>query len=300
MNALGILRASALCLLVSAFHGPRGVFCSNLKVDPSNESFTVEVHEISENLKESPVESQVIEKPSQEPSKSSAPSSQSDLVFENSEWDDSKLASGVLFIKEFCEDLRKDKFDEHVSNKLLCKDENNTKESLHRKSAYAHAKVNCSPISNHLMMFTKNILPRDSSANPYEKALKPEKFKDYSKWIVENIPNIDKALMNMLNESKNLTKDQLKTETLTGPYKYGFEFKSNWWPESFVKCNLRYESKELITTLRFLQKYLDKILKDPQCEKASTTKKILNFFSREKKSDVNSQQENSTVKSQAA
>ncbi|KAK1934023.1 hypothetical protein X943_001360, partial [Babesia divergens] len=32
MKLLGILRASGLCLLVTAFHGPRGVFCSNLKV----------------------------------------------------------------------------------------------------------------------------------------------------------------------------------------------------------------------------------------------------------------------------
>ncbi|KAK1933004.1 secreted antigen 1 [Babesia divergens] len=274
MKFLGILRGSALFILLSAFHD-QSVSCSNLEVNPSD-SPIVDVSEISGNLKESTVESRVedaleesskvnesdiAEKkgPTVEP-QPSVPAPKSDLVFENSKWDDSKLASGVLFIKEFCDDLRKDEFDEHVSNKLLCKDENNTKESLHRKSAYAHAKVNCLPISNHLMMFTKNILPRDSSANPYEKTLKPEKFKDYAEWLVENIPNIDRALMNMLNESKNLTKDQLKTETLTGPYKYGFEFKSNWWPESFVKCNLKYESKELITTLRFLQKSLSNLL----------------------------------------
>ncbi|KAK1935527.1 hypothetical protein X943_003695, partial [Babesia divergens] len=68
MKFLGILRASALFILLSAFRGPRGVFCSNLEIDLSNESFTVEVSDVSENLEDSTVEPQAIEKPSHGPS----------------------------------------------------------------------------------------------------------------------------------------------------------------------------------------------------------------------------------------
>ncbi|KAK1940211.1 glycosylphosphatidylinositol-anchored merozoite surface protein [Babesia divergens] len=68
MKFLGILRASALFIFLSAFHGPGGVFCSNLEIDLSNESFTVEVSDVSENLEDSTVESPLVENPSQEPS----------------------------------------------------------------------------------------------------------------------------------------------------------------------------------------------------------------------------------------
>ncbi|KAK1935877.1 merozoite surface protein 37/41 [Babesia divergens] len=68
MKFLGILRGSALCLLAIGFRGPRGILCSNLEVNPYAESPTVEVSEISENLKDSTVEPQAIEKPSHGPS----------------------------------------------------------------------------------------------------------------------------------------------------------------------------------------------------------------------------------------
>ncbi|KAK1932156.1 hypothetical protein X943_003336 [Babesia divergens] len=65
MKLLGILRASALCLLVSAFHGQPvscGLFKSNKKSKKDSNA------KVSENLKESPVESKVVEDPSHGPS----------------------------------------------------------------------------------------------------------------------------------------------------------------------------------------------------------------------------------------
>ncbi|KAK1933292.1 hypothetical protein X943_003035 [Babesia divergens] len=70
MKLVGILRASALFILLSAFHGPRGIFSSNLEVNPYTELPIVEVSEICENPEEPPVESQ-----------ESLPVPKSDLVF---------------------------------------------------------------------------------------------------------------------------------------------------------------------------------------------------------------------------
>ncbi|KAK1932893.1 secreted antigen 1 [Babesia divergens] len=289
MKFLGILRASALFILLSAFHGSRGVFCSNLEVNPSAESPTVEVPEISENLEDSAVESS---------SASSAPAPKSDLVFESSEWDDSHLASTVLFLEQFCEGVKAKKFDAHIPDANIMK---------LSKATYA--------VSSYLELLTDSLLPRygpgsveerkEIPGDLYENALRPEKFKDYSKWIVKNIPNIDKALMNMYNDGLKLSKEQLKTNTEVGPLKYGFVYNGYWWSMSLGSGNcdmLTVVISEIQTfsgALESLQKRLGEILEDPQREKASTTRKFLSLFSRGKKSDVNPKQEDSTVKSQA-
>ncbi|KAK1938602.1 hypothetical protein X943_002639 [Babesia divergens] len=105
MKFLGILRGSALFILLSAFHGPGGILCSNLKVNPSTESPTVEVSEISENHEKSG------------PASGSLPVAKSNLVFENSKWHGSKLASAVLFLKQFCKEVNTEKFSGKISSK---------------------------------------------------------------------------------------------------------------------------------------------------------------------------------------
>ncbi|KAK1937522.1 hypothetical protein X943_002528 [Babesia divergens] len=68
MRFLGILRASALCLLVSAFHG-QPVSCGLFnRILSSKKPSNAKVSEISENLEESTVESKVVEDPSHGPS----------------------------------------------------------------------------------------------------------------------------------------------------------------------------------------------------------------------------------------
>ncbi|KAK1938494.1 secreted antigen 1 [Babesia divergens] len=220
MKFLGILRASALFILVSAFHGPRGVFCSNLKVDPSNESFTVEVSEISEiseNLKDSTVESPLVEKPSQEPSsKSSVPAAKSVFAFENPSWDDSKLASAVLFLQEFCKEVKAEKFNGKVPEGLskACVNVSSTLDSLtqHFTPTYGPSRLT-----------ERNEIPMDL----YEGILKPEDFKDYVKWLVGNIQNIIKSFKKMLEESAKLTEKELTKSDSVGPLKYGFVYKSS-------------------------------------------------------------------------
>ncbi|KAK1932670.1 hypothetical protein X943_000282 [Babesia divergens] len=283
MKFLGILRASALFILASAFHGPRGIFCSNLEVNPSNESFTVEVSDVSENLEDSTVESS---------SQESLPSSQSDLVFESSTWDDSMLASSVLFLEEFCSLVNAENFGGNL--KVL----NDVKDNKDAQWLSVKVKSLCSNFSSRLESLSANLVPSGVTINPYKDALKPEKFNTYAEWLVKNIPGIRESVQKMFNESKKLNKAQLKTETSMGPSKYGFEFVGDKW-KPFVHYNLKDLTWCLRATLEYLQKYLDKILKDPQCEKASTTRKFLSLFSRGKKSDVNTKQEDSTVKSQA-
>ncbi|KAK1933273.1 secreted antigen 1, partial [Babesia divergens] len=222
MKFLGILRASALFILLSAFHGPRGIFCSNLKVNPSTESSTVEVPEISEKPKESTVESS---------SELSAPPPKSNLVFESSKWHDSKLASAVLFLKQFCKEVNTEKFSGKISSK-----------------SYVDLSRVCSSVYYTLDSVTRSLIPRygpgsvskriETPGDLYENALRPEKFKDYSKWIVKNIQNIIKSYKKMLKESAKLTEEQLKTETSRGPLKYGFVYKGDWWSMSLGSADM--------------------------------------------------------------
>ncbi|KAK1939742.1 secreted antigen 3 [Babesia divergens] len=273
MKFLGILRVFALFILVSAFHGPRGIFCSNLEVNPSTESFTVEVSDVSENLEDSTVESS---------SELSSPAPKSALVFENATWDVSQLANTIVFLDEFCKDVKGGKFDAHIPTEKI------------KKLDKA-----CRWVSYYVDTFSWKQV-RDLHENPYEDALKPEKFKDYAKWIVENIPEIKKSMRNMYNEALSLYEKQLETATSSGPYKYGFVCNDDWWKVVGSGWLGGHKGGNPITFLRAidkLHKRLGEILGDPQCENASIISKVLNFLSREKKSDVNSQQEDSTVES---
>ncbi|KAK1937665.1 secreted antigen 1 [Babesia divergens] len=286
MKLLGILRVSALFILLSAFRGPRGVFCSNLKVDPSNESFTVEV---SEDHEDSTVESPLVEKPSQEPSsKSSVPVAKSDLVFESSTWDDSMLASTFLFIKQFCEDVHGDKFKKQIPEDKF--------KDLSKKCEY---------VSSYMGSFIHRFKPtygpgsvterKEIPMNFYKDVLKAEDFKLYAKWIVKNIPSAILSFKFMSIEYFYLTEEQLNEFSSYGPPKYGFVYTGKPQGELTHGVNRGlFEDPDILQSFKGLKSSLDDILGN------SITKKILNFFSREKKSDVNSQQEDSTVKSKAA
>ncbi|KAK1940259.1 hypothetical protein X943_000809 [Babesia divergens] len=193
MKFLGILRASALCLLVSGLHD-QSVSCSNLEVNPSNESSSADV---SENLKESTVESS---------SQESLPSSQSDLVFEKSSWDDSLLASAVLFLDKFCRNVSAKKFKEQVTNKN------------YMETSRLHY---FTPTYGHEAVAGRIEIPK----NFYEGILKPEDFEVYVKWLVKNIQNITESYKKMLAESLKYPSEQLKTDNTVGPLKYGFLYK---------------------------------------------------------------------------
>ncbi|KAK1934056.1 secreted antigen 1 [Babesia divergens] len=209
MRFWGILRVSCLFILVPAFYG-QPVSCSNLKVNPSTEVPNVEVPEISEKPKDSTVEPQVAEDAKiSGPAPGSAP--KSNLVFENATWDVSQLASSNLFIRQFCKDVREAKFDAHIPTEKI------------KKLDEA-----CLWVNSYLKSFSWRRV-RGLRENPYEDALKPDKFKDYAKWIVENIPEIKKSMHNMYDEALKLSEKQLETATSSGPYKYGFVCNDNWW-----------------------------------------------------------------------
>ncbi|KAK1937966.1 secreted antigen 1 [Babesia divergens] len=262
MKLLGILRVSALCLLVSAFHGQSascGLFKSNKK---SKEPSTVEVHDIAENhedstvksqvaenLKDSTVESPLVEKPSQESSSaSSVPAPKSNLVFENSTWDVSQLASSNLFIRQFCKEVKGYKFSGKISAGNI------------RKLDKA-----CWWVSFYVDSFRWRRV-RGLDENPYEDALKPEKFKDYAEWIVKYIPEIKKSMRNMYNESIGLTEKQRETATSSGPYKYGFVHNDNWWKavgSQFVLDSFGM-APSFLQSLKDLKSSLEDILNGPK------------------------------------
>ncbi|KAK1939098.1 secreted antigen 3 [Babesia divergens] len=172
-----------------------------------------EMQEISEDLKDSPVESQ-----------KSIPSSQSDFVFENSEWDDSMLASAVLFLEEFCKDVKTKKFSGKIPNDIY--------EDLSKKCEYVSSYVGSfihyfKPTYGTSRLTERNEIPMDL----YEGILKPEDFKDYVKWLKENIQNIIKSFKNMYEESKGLTEKELTKSDSMGPLKYGFVYNGDGWKQ---------------------------------------------------------------------
>ncbi|KAK1936902.1 secreted antigen 1 [Babesia divergens] len=195
-----------------------------------------EMQEISEDLKDSPVESS---------STSSAPALQSGLVFESSTWDDSKLASAFVFLEQFCWDVRSDKFDK------------NLKAFNGAQWFSVKLKSLCSIISSRLGSLSANLVPSGVTVNPYEKALKSEKFNTYVEWLVKNIPGIRESVQKMFNESKKLNKAQLKDTTSMGPSKYGFEFVGDKW-KPFVHYKLKDLTWCMRTNLRYLQETLGK------------------------------------------
>ncbi|KAK1932988.1 secreted antigen 1 [Babesia divergens] len=252
MKFLGILRGSALFILLSAFHGPRGVFCSNLEIDLSNESFTVEV---SEDHEDSTVESS---------SELSSPAPKSNLVFQSSTWDDSHLASAVFFLEEFCKDLGKDKFKKEVCNRGSCIDGQVSKEADRVEYFYGDAKVICSNVAKNLKSLYKYLMPtygpgnvaerKELPKNLYEDILEPEEFEAYAEWLKMNIPEIWKSLENMHHESLRLTEEQIKTDTSVGPLKYGFVYvyKGSWWSRPYFKNSLGAISRYCLAVMRSL------------------------------------------------
>ncbi|KAK1936406.1 secreted antigen 1 [Babesia divergens] len=230
MRFWGILRASALCLLVSAFHGPGGVFCSNLEVNPSAESFTVEV---SEDHEDSTVESQ-----------ESLPSSQSNLVFQRPSWHDSHLASAVFFLEEFCQEVRADAFSGRLVDEL-----------------YEGMKEPCLRVSYYARSYTDHFRPRNLLDGPYKDALKPEMFQHYVEWLVENIPGITGSLELMFNKVTRLSEKILKNDASVAPTIYGFEFHDVWTDKDFMS-SLRHKTSNLVNALKYLHGSLGKFSSD--------------------------------------
>ncbi|KAK1933330.1 secreted antigen 1 [Babesia divergens] len=240
MKLLGILRASALCLLTIGFHGPSGVFCSNLEVNPSAESPTVEVSDISENPKDSAVESQ-----------ESVSASQPGLVFKNSTWDDSQLASAVLFIKEFCRVVGDDDFMNSVSNSNYgdlswpC-----LSLSSYTRFLSDHSRVIYGPGS----VAERNEIPR----NFYEGKLRPEELEVYVEWLKKNIRATIESLNNMYYESIPLSEQTIENCKSAGPIKYGFVFKSDGW-KGFFGNYMKDVTMGFTLALEFLHRHIGEI-----------------------------------------
>ncbi|KAK1939666.1 secreted antigen 1 [Babesia divergens] len=242
MKLLGILRASALCLLAIGFHS-QFVSCGIFKGPKKpKEDSNVKAAEISENPKESAVESSY---------RPSAPATKSGLVFESSKWDDSMLANALLFIKEFCRHVDGGKFKEKVSDKdskgliKACGDISSTLDSLTQ-----NFDLTFGPGS----LDERKEIPRDL----YEGKLRTEKFEDYAEWLKGNIPRIWKSLKKMLLESLDMTEEQLETDTSMGPLKYGFLYRSDWWKCVSFKHNFYYITEDCLMVLKRLQESLDK------------------------------------------
>ncbi|KAK1936430.1 secreted antigen 1 [Babesia divergens] len=239
MKFLGILRASALYLLVSAFYG-QSVICSNLEGRTFMESPSVRVSEISEN-----------------PKASTVPASQSGLVFHSSTWDDSQLASAVLFLEEVCREVNAKKFNGKFSEANY--------DDVSKACVYLSFKLES--LTNH---FTPAYGPGSASerkeidSNIYRSVLKPEKFAIYTEWLKKNIQNITESYKKMLEESAKLTEEKLKTETEVGPLKYGFVYNGYWWGEIIYWLPPDvYADTGFLEALNELKTSLDKIPKSP-------------------------------------
>ncbi|KAK1936117.1 secreted antigen 1 [Babesia divergens] len=244
---------------------------------------TVEVSEISENHEDSTVESS---------SQPYAPAPKSNLVFQSSAWDDSQLASAVLFIKEFCKDLGKDKFKGYAAG-----------------INYTSSKCLCSKVLNILEPITRFYSPtygpgsvaeerKEIPGNMYEGQLESEKFDVYTKWLVENLPVITDSLKRMIEESAKLTEEQLKTDTSVGPLKYGFLYKGNNW-NRIVRMHIKDLLNGLTGYFKSLYIALGNDLSGTHWEESYSMKSILGFFGRGKKSDVNPHHEVSDANREA-
>ncbi|KAK1934826.1 secreted antigen 1 [Babesia divergens] len=236
MNLLGILRASALFILISAFHGQPascGIFSRILS---SKKPSSVDVSEISENPKESAVESS---------SQESNPSSQSNLVFESSTWDDSKLASAVLFLEQFCRDVRAEKFNVKISDA-------NMKGLLEV----------CTGILCHVRPLASHVPTSSALWNLYKDALKSDKFKDYAEWLVKHLEGIRISVGKLHNETRKYSVNQLKTDKSDVLSKCGFVCNGDpngeilhRWP------SLEYRAQLFMRELEHLEKCMGNILK---------------------------------------
>ncbi|KAK1934059.1 secreted antigen 1, partial [Babesia divergens] len=98
--------------------------------------------------------------------------------------------------------------------------------------------------------------------NFYEGKLEPKDFEVYNKWLVKNIPAIKKSYKQMLAESLDMTKAQLKTDTSVGPLKYGLVFTGVRWNAIAAWSEIEDSSLiEFVGNLDNLQHCLEKVLK---------------------------------------
>ncbi|KAK1933133.1 secreted antigen 1 [Babesia divergens] len=249
MKFLGILRASGLCLLAIGFHS-QFVSCGIFKGPKKpKEDSNVKAAEISED---STVKYPVADKPSQEPSSaSSAPAPKSNLVFENSKWDDSMLASSVLFLEEFCRGIQGDTFKGNISDANImelswaC-----LSVSSYTKFLSERATVIYGPGS---VAERKRI-----DQNFYEGKLRPEELEVCVEWLKKNIRSTIESLNNMYNESIALSEQEIKNSRLAGPIKYGFVFKSDGW-RGFVDNYLNDVTMGFTLALELLHRRIDEI-----------------------------------------
>ncbi|KAK1935884.1 secreted antigen 3 [Babesia divergens] len=248
MKFLGILRASALFILLSAFHG-QSVNCGILnRILSSKKTSNAKVSEISENLKDSTVESS-----SQEPSsKSSAPAPKSGLVFQSSEWDESHLASAFLFINEFCKDVKAENFGGKLS-----------------EAEYDDISRACTDLSLNFKNFVEFFSPTHGHealaegkelCTSYKGVLKLEEFRVYAKWLVDNIPEVIKSMINMHNDSLKYSRKVFVTDKSAGPLKYGFVFKGDWWKHFTSMDKFRCIIEDYLAAMESLLASLNKVL----------------------------------------
>ncbi|KAK1936392.1 secreted antigen 1 [Babesia divergens] len=192
--------------------------------------------------------------------------SQSGLVFHSSTWDDSHLASAVLFLREFCKDVRDHKFHGGIV------DEN-----------FKGISWTCSGVLFTLEPLIRQILPmyypktvaerKEIPKNFYEGKLKARNFYVYVKWLAENMSVIKGSFKKMLKESLKLTEEQLKMDTTVGPLKYGFVFVCENWKELIYRVLSTDYGQDFFLDLKDLQMYLKKSLKNSpkNCRMAPST-----------------------------
>ncbi|KAK1934033.1 secreted antigen 1, partial [Babesia divergens] len=211
--------------------------------DDVEEPFSADVSDVSEDLKESTVEPQVAED-----AKISGPApgsaTKSVFAFENPSWDDSKLASAVLFLQEFCKEVKAEKFNGRFFDKS-CKGLSNA----------------CSSAYIRLQPFTWNLLG-DAKENPYKDALTPEKLEIYVEWLVDNIPEFMESIISMHNESRKYSEQQLKARAPVVLSKYGFVFRDGWNAEiAYPWSSPDFAPRKLIEAVITLRTTLERILR---------------------------------------
>ncbi|KAK1940208.1 secreted antigen 1 [Babesia divergens] len=236
MKFLGILRVSALCLLVSAFHG-QPVSCGLFNKILSSKKSS------SDKVSESPEKSTVKSEGSVP-----APVSQPELLFRYSKWDDSHLASAVLFLREFCKEVEGYKFANKISD--------------------VNYEVIYPPICIRSLGASRQDTAADLgeiSEDMYDGRLKPDIFDAYAKWLLVHIPEIMESYEKMHKKCLKLTEMQLKTDTSNGPLKYGFVYRGGEWKEINSQLpSAVSKGPTFVDCLKDLRRLLYKMLKSTQ------------------------------------
>ncbi|KAK1934962.1 secreted antigen 1 [Babesia divergens] len=224
--------------------------------DALEESSKVNEFDVSEKPKESTVKYQ-------EPSVSSVHGPEYGLVFKNSTWDDSQLASAVLFIKEFCKDVNEKKF----KNQMSYNDSKNLS-------------LACAYVFHNLMAATYYFTPKYGPGSLderkeiheilYEGTLQPEEFHIYIDWLKKHISEVGAAYVDMFEEAGKLTEEQLKTDTSVGPLKYGFVFTRGLWKHYSLREHFKELTKHCLAGMRQIynhRKLITKSFKRKHIEK---------------------------------